>query len=511
MTALDPAPPLPGYAASAMPDPARLWTPRGLPANPMGWRLVDLFCGAGGSSLGMTAAGYELALGANHWKRAVATHEANFLDAEHLAVNINHYDMRNLPPAEILWASPICIEVSPSGGNGTPKRQRKAEKDLFDDEDDRPLDDEAYERTRATCYDVIRATEVWDYKVVIVENVVELAWKWKLFPNWLGMMHTLGYDHQITCLNAAHVEGEDNPATASWRDRMFIVFTKQCAPKPDLEPTPWAWCDECGENVQARRVWKDTPRVREFAHLGMIGKYRSQYVYVCPRVRKHANPVVEPYVRPAVSAIDMTDLGPRICDRDDPLRPNTWNKILRALDLVRTGATMMTVTHGHHDGRMYRPWDRPLETRTSKIGDGMVAPEWFSEFVVELRGGGSLGRSAYHPLSTLTSSDGGRHHGLVTTGTVASWEDHRLVIPYRKGNPTTTAGLLRPDASEVDPKMLHYRMLKPFEHARAMRFHPEYEITGTGAEVTIQAGNAVAPNCAYFIGKRVREAYAYTN
>ena len=44
----------------------------------MSLTFTDIFCGAGGSSSGLTAAGFELRLAANHWARAIETHASNF-------------------------------------------------------------------------------------------------------------------------------------------------------------------------------------------------------------------------------------------------------------------------------------------------------------------------------------------------------------------------------------------------------------------------------------------------
>jgi DNA (cytosine-5)-methyltransferase 1 len=46
----------------------------------------DLFCGAGGSSLGAEHAGVRLRLGLNHWDRAIETHATNFQHADHVEV-----------------------------------------------------------------------------------------------------------------------------------------------------------------------------------------------------------------------------------------------------------------------------------------------------------------------------------------------------------------------------------------------------------------------------------------
>lgn len=80
----------------------------------MSLTFTDIFCGAGGSSTGLVSAGYELKLAANHWARAIETHAANHTTADHLCADVNNYDMRRLPKTDILWASPICTEMSPA-------------------------------------------------------------------------------------------------------------------------------------------------------------------------------------------------------------------------------------------------------------------------------------------------------------------------------------------------------------------------------------------------------------
>ena len=40
--------------------------------------ITDLFCGAGGSSLGAEAAGGTLVMALNHWQMAIDVHQANF-------------------------------------------------------------------------------------------------------------------------------------------------------------------------------------------------------------------------------------------------------------------------------------------------------------------------------------------------------------------------------------------------------------------------------------------------
>jgi len=457
--------------------------------------FVTLFCGAGGDAIGLREAGLRCVLGANHWARAIETHSANFPDAEHLCADLDHWDMRRLVPARVLWASPICTEVSPSGGNTAPAA-REIHGQIALDGDDQPLPQPAYERTRATFYDVLRAAEVWKYDAILIENVVDVAWKWLLFEIILTAFMKIGYNVQLVCVSSAHVGDEVNPHAPQWRDRLYLVMTLQGIPLPDVALRPLAWCEKCGHDVRAVQWWKKTAK----KYLGQpVGKYRDQYLYKCPEGDGH--PFVEPYVRPAATVIDWSDLGERIGDRKKPLVPATMARIRAGLDLVREPA-LITVNHG---GAAAGPGEHralplhgaPLPTRTVKIGEGvathpLLVPaggSWYTDaataadpfrprmtresegiatppaFIATLRNHGGA-EPVSDPLATLTTS--GRHHYLGSFpplddafyvknyggnadprdmakpvrhpfGTLTTRDHHALVIPYRRGNrPTTT-------------------------------------------------------------------------
>ncbi|MEU2713886.1 DNA cytosine methyltransferase [Streptomyces sp. NPDC007205] len=498
----------------------------------MSLTFTDLFCGAGGSSTGLVAAGLELRLAANHWQRAVETHAANHRDADHLCADIDKYDMRRLPKTDVLWASPICTEISPAGG-----RRRTHGQLSFDLEEYGRVEEAGWERTRATAYDVIRATEVHRYAAVLCENVLEFAVDWELFDWWRKGMETLGYHSQIVSVSSAHVGDPDNPPAPQWRDRIYVVFTRRDVPVPDLRPTPLAWCPDCGEDVHAVQTWRNGRRV---------GKYKQQYDYRCPNARcRHA--VVEPYVRPAASIIDWTNLGVRIGDRPAhglrPLAANTVKRIRAGLDLLGKQRMVLTVNHGGHDGRAVPADAAPLAVRTVKIGDAVLVPS--GAFYVKNYGGnarpGDMVRSIAEPLGTVTARDS---HALAvppqaddsfivtlrrnaTARPVSRPVDtvtgqgrhHWLVIPYRNatvksaGQPLHTLGtkdspaLLGP-APELDD--CHYRMIQPREQLLAQRFPADYIVHGNKGEQTMQAGNAVSCNVAQWIGERVSTALART-
>lgn len=352
--------------------------------------FVDHFCGGGGSSIGLTEAGGQLVLAANHWERAIETHAYNFPNAEHLIADLSGYDMRRMPRADVLWSSPECTWHSPAGGR---KRVRADDLDLFDDH----VPSEAGDRSRMTMFDVIRAAEAKAYKVIVVENVVEVT-QWPLFEHWLKSFEILGYEHQILCVSSAHIGSETNPYAPQWRDRIYFVFSKKGMKMPDIAPRPIAWCSQCDAVVESVQSWKPKATNR-------IGKYGPQYVYVCA-AGKHSRHVVEPFILPASSAIDWSDLGERIGDK--PLKKFKDKKTGEVTMGHLAPATMRRIAVGArmfaepvvvaHQGQTYdaaspshplfgdpeayhrvNPVSSPLNARSGTPGDAVSVPPFMLE------------------------------------------------------------------------------------------------------------------------------------
>ena len=326
---------------------------------------IDNFCGAGGSTTGLKNAGIRVIHAANHWDRAIESHNTNHPDVDHSCVDLSKADPRYFPRSTIAWFSPECSTHSPSGG----KAKRNGQIDLFQQK--RP-DDPSTHRSRITAMDVIRFTEVHKYQVVIVENVVEFSdWgeveRGDMFQWWLRGMYILGYDHQIVCYNSMF--GDRNPTPQS-RDRLFIVFHRRGNRKPNLNFSPAAFCLEHG-HVSAVQAWKQKHQHRR------IGKYgkRNQYIYACP----HCGIEVVPPTRPARDAIDWSLPIKKIGDRADlglkQLSINTLNRI-------QSGLEKFVIPHllhrGHWQdvGRVYST-DHPHPTQTTKQEMGLVAPPAF--------------------------------------------------------------------------------------------------------------------------------------
>jgi DNA (cytosine-5)-methyltransferase 1 len=97
-------------------------------------QIVDLFCGAGGTSTGAIEAvhimGKKARLTAvNHWPTAISTHLENHPGSRHYCTGIENVEPRKLFPKKtpgLLWASPECVHFSTARGGMPVSDQRRA-------------------------------------------------------------------------------------------------------------------------------------------------------------------------------------------------------------------------------------------------------------------------------------------------------------------------------------------------------------------------------------------------
>lgn len=270
--------------------------------------VTDQFCGAGGSSLGAQAAGAEIRLALNHDPLAISTHNSNFPETDHDCTDISACNPRRYASTDILITSPECTNHSLAKG-----RQRTTNQlDMFKG----GILDPAEERSRATMWDVPRFAEYHNYRLIIVENVVD-ARHWRLFDAWLQAMNLLDYNHEIVYLNSMFAH-----PTPQSRDRMYVVFWKRGHKAPNLQFTPPAFCPRCRCDVAAVQSWKNPGK-----KWGRYGKNR-QYLYRCPACAGE----VTPYYYCAASAIDWSLPSVRIGDRKQPLKEKTLDRIKVGLE-----------------------------------------------------------------------------------------------------------------------------------------------------------------------------------
>lgn len=360
------------------------------PAVPWnGLTVTDLFCGAGGSSSGLVAAGFKVVTAANHWQQAIDSHQINHPETDHSSADISQVNPGYFQRTDILWASPECTNHSVAKGV---KRQRAVNEALFDLDGTAPLPDEAANRSRATMYDVPRFAEHHQYRAIIIENVVD-AYRWVPFPAWLMTMELLGYEHELVWLNSMHAQGAGLPAPQS-RDRMYIVFWRKGERKPNIGKwtRPQAFCENHGM-VSAVQAFKKEER---------WGRYRAQYVYRCPSCAT----IIEPAWLPAASAIDWSIAGERIGDKKKPLADKTRARIEKGIErywkpllVTAAGNTYDGITTGSQYLRAY-PTDMQMPTQTTTVQHGLAVHPLITDGI---RGEGTVQHSS-DPMHTQTTA-----------------------------------------------------------------------------------------------------------
>lgn len=373
---------------------------------------TDMFCGAGGSALGLEhvccpACGRPLIVvtqALNHWALAVEAHNANFPNADH-----DVHDVQDIPPArfrrtQILWASPECVYYTSCRGK---------------QEDS----DEAV-RSRATFKDVVRFTDYHRYDAVIVENVVE-ARLWcehegcrcgAEFDAWFAAMCELGYEGQIVYFNSQFAL-----PTPQSRDRMYVVFWRVGLPVPELALSPSSWCTSCATIVRGVRQWKKASRGSIRDTIFEWGRYGSQYVYTCPN--EGCGQPVAPAVVGARSIIDrslpierIADKTPvycKTCHKRHPVACNTRKRIRVGAERVGARRPMQVQVGGHlyeRDGYA-RVWSLDAPARTVTGSQSMAVAD-FDGMVLRCGGQSHATREAGEPMTTITAHD--RQIGFVT-------------------------------------------------------------------------------------------------
>jgi len=376
----------------------------------------DFFCGAGGSSTGLVAAGIEVKGAANHWQLAIETHNTNHPKTDHYLDDLQQAHASRFPRTTIAWFSPECTNHSLAKGR---KRTGINQLDLWGENKVDP----AEERSRATMREVVEFTEFHQYEAIIVENVVDVR-KWQHYDAWIQAMTNLGYAHKILYINAQFF------GVPQSRDRFYAVFWKKGNRAPNLDFRPTANCAKHGI-VGAVQVWKKP----EFPW-GRYGN-RRQYTYRCP----HCGSEVMPAFRPAADVIDWSIPSQKIGDRKKPLEPKTIQRILAGLKKFGHWPHVADLGHSHagHNGKVHSV-DDPLFTQTGQQRQALVEPFITSYYSREQVKG--------WPISELDQAlpviPGDPRHAIVTPPFMVilknSWSaDGKYILPPRAlDEPLTT-------------------------------------------------------------------------
>lgn len=482
---------------------------------------VDLFCGAGGTSTGLSLAcqeaGLDLTLLAiNHWSVAIDTHSTNHPHAKHLCESADNVDPRKVVPGgrlKLLVASPECMHHSNARGG-------------------RPMSDQS----RASAWHILRWAEALYIDSILIENVKEFrSWgplgadgrpirslRGQLYVQFLNSLRALGYNVEDRVLCAADY---GDPTT---RERLFIIARKR---KPIVWPEathasteristadmyrhmrPWRTAREIidwtiqGESIFSRkRPLAEKTRERIAAGLRKFGGEGAEPFLVVLRNHGAGRSLDAPLPTVTARGTHIALCEPFVIPQQSKGYARSTKKPLPtvatkgAIALVEP--FLVAVNHGRDakpkggEGRRARSVNKPMPTLTTKRTVALIEP-FLVEFYGERDGQDPRTRSVDRPLPPVTA--GGKHHALVEpflvkyngTAKAASVNEpvDTVTSKERFALVTTAAGQFYID--------IRFRMLTPKELARAQGFPDSYHFTGTKEDVVRQIGNAVPVTCA---------------
>ena len=312
-----------------------------------GKTIVDMFCGAGGESTGITQAceeqGFKYNLCAiNHWERAIETHSLNHPEAEHYCESIQNLDPLQVIKkgnVSLLWASPECTHHSNARG-GRPRSNQ----------------------SRASAWLILKWLSDLYVERVIIENVPE-------FLNW----GPLGINGQLL----KSKKGDTFSA--------FISALQRIGYKVDWRILCAA---DYGDPTTRRRLFVQAVRGHK------------QILWPEPSHSENASLFTRENWIPAKEIIDWSLPGKSIFSRKKPLSENTLKRIDAGIRKFwgDNAVPFLTKFHGGNPNRNYSV-EEPIGTLDCSNRYGLVEP-----FLIQYYGNGEA-RSITKPLDTVTCKD----------------------------------------------------------------------------------------------------------
>ena len=163
-------------------------------------RTLDLFHGAGGSSIGARIAGAKIIAAIDNWYIASLAYSSNFPGTKVINEDIRRVSPKRLREIvgeiDLILASPECTNHSCAKGAGV-----------------------RCENSRMTAFQVIRFTKEFMPKWVVIENVIQMR-SWDRHRELVGKLQKLGYYVSEEILNA-----QDFGVPQS-RRRLFLLCSR---------------------------------------------------------------------------------------------------------------------------------------------------------------------------------------------------------------------------------------------------------------------------------------------
>jgi DNA (cytosine-5)-methyltransferase 1 len=172
----------------------------------MAIKVLDLFCGAGGSSSGARAAGATIACGVDAWPLAITTFAANFPKSFALHATLNDRSgtkiLGKVKDIDLILASPECTSHTCAKGG-------------------KPRDEESKRSARY----VLRFARQLKPRWLVLENVIQMR-SWVGYDPLIEELQDLGYYVRPQILDAASF------GVPQTRRRLFLVCDRERLPDP---------------------------------------------------------------------------------------------------------------------------------------------------------------------------------------------------------------------------------------------------------------------------------------
>ena len=480
--------------------------------------IIDLFCGAGGTSVGARKAfnelGYNYNLTAiNHWDIALETHSKNFPAGRHLCEDIVKINPRKIfgnKKIKLMCASPECIHHSKARGG-------------------KPCDDQS--RTQA--WNILRFAEVLYIENILIENVPEfLEWgplgsdnkplKSKagvLFKNFIASLKALNYSVDYKIINCANY---GDPTT---RQRLFIL-AKRGRHKitfPDFTHSETG-CDGLFRNY---KKWIPAKDIIDWSIPGksIFNRKKPLVPNTIRRIQKgllkYCSKELQPFIVKMFGTADAVNINEpldtittsggshfylaepfilpqhqgfneqmRIKSIQEPLTTITTTGSER---LCESFILKMDHTSNKNDTALL---NNPVLTLTTKNRFALIEP-----FLIKYHGGDESkfirNQSINQPIKTLDTNN---RFGLLNSFLIKYNKSGENICDLSAPLDTITTkdrfGLIQINGSDYYFDIT-LRMFKNHELARAHSFPDNYIFCGTQKEVTKQIGNSVPGETSY--------------
>ena len=205
-------------------------------------RAMDLFCGAGGLSLGLHSAGFEVVVGVDHDRQALETHRANFPG---LSVDWDLSDedaidrvvrLGRSAGVDLVAGGPPCQPFSKAGRSmirGLVRSGRRSAKD----------------HRRDLWESFIAVVDGVRPSAVLMENVPDMALDrdMQILRTMVDLLESMDYSVSVRVLDASRFE------VPQFRQRLILVAL--------ANRRAFEWPDESGYQVTLRTAIGDLPKV----------------------------------------------------------------------------------------------------------------------------------------------------------------------------------------------------------------------------------------------------------